>query len=113
MEKIFIPYEQSLQLKELGFNELCIRGWYEDESLYYHPDSDIILDNPTFSQAFKFFRDKYEKYGTIRYGYNEFNKSVYLFPCINGIITGNDSFESYEEAELECLNKLIESVKTN
>ncbi len=24
MEKLFIPYEQALQLKELGFDELCI-----------------------------------------------------------------------------------------
>lgn len=122
MEKLFVPYEQALQLKELGFDELCLArfdgGGFRMLSAYDPLKNSEIKEDwfcvtPLYQQAFQFFRDKYEKYGTIRYGYNEFNKSVYLFPCINGIIAGNDSFESYEQAELECLNKLIESVKTN
>jgi hypothetical protein len=122
MEKLFIPYEQALQLKELGFNELCIAR-FDGGGFRMLPTYDPLKNSeikeawfcvtPLYQQVFQFFRDKYKKYGTIRYGYNEFNKSVYLFPCINGIVVGNESFESYEQAELECLKKLIEIVKSN
>jgi hypothetical protein len=58
MEKEFIGYSEALALKELGFDEPCMRGWYEDGGIWYHPDSDIILDNPTFSQAFRWLYQK-------------------------------------------------------
>jgi len=29
----FIPYEQALALKELGFDENCIAQWYHQEKL--------------------------------------------------------------------------------
>ena len=112
MEKEFVPYEQALALKELGFDETCMRGWYKDGGIWYHPDSDIILDNPTFSQAFRWFREKYGlqaeilwrgdmecfcyKTGKFKYGSHDFSK---------------DDYKTYEEAELECLKKLISIVK--
>ena len=68
MENEFVPYELALELKQLGFNEPCIRGWSMDKQVFYHPDSDVILDNPTFSQAFRWFRDNhnlYQQIGTI------------------------------------------------
>lgn len=110
MEKEFVPYEPSLALKELGFDEPCFG--YRDGGGYLMIKEipHCVISAPTFSQAFRWFREKYDLYGTIRYGYNEFDKSVFLFPCINGI-SGNDSFGKQEEAELECLKKLIEIVK--
>ena len=54
MESLFCPYKQSLALKELRFEEPCMRGWDKNGKIWYHPDSDIVLDNPTFSQAFRF-----------------------------------------------------------
>jgi hypothetical protein len=111
MEKEFIPNEQSLDLKGLGFDAPCIRGWYEDGGIWYHPDSDIILDNPTFSQAFRWFREKY--------CLNSFivdSKSYDWYFNINDMQTDDVIsevlyFKKYEEAELECLKKLIEIVK--
>jgi hypothetical protein len=105
MEKEFIPYAEALALKELGFDEPCFRGWYLDESLYYHPDSDIVLDNPTFSQAFRWLlvlvnKDKhFNNKWTI--SYNEDYYSLFLGGCNMGVF----------ETELECLKKLIEIVK--
>ena len=112
MEKEFIPYEQAVALKELGFDEPCFRGWYEDEGLYYHPDSDIVLDNPTFSQAFRWFREKYGYDVTIK----KCTPSEYKFEIEQLFVENNYyfidfPFPSYEVAELECLKKLIEIVK--
>jgi hypothetical protein len=28
MKNLFVPYEQALHLKELGFNQECFRGYY-------------------------------------------------------------------------------------
>ena len=120
MEKEFVPYAEALALKELGFDNKTFKSYDTSVVLV---DGKYLLDNwydvstvdevkaPLYQQAFRWFREKYNLYGTIRYGNNEFDKSIYLFPCINGVIVGNDSFKTYEEAELECLKKLIEIVK--
>ena len=112
MESLFCPYEQALALKELGFEEPCMRGWDKNGKIWYHPDSDIVLDNPTFSQAFRFFREKYGLHYIIckniqmdGYGYRE----VILIPYMEE--NENTIFKTYEEAELECLKKLIEIAK--
>ena len=112
MESLFCPYKQSLALKELRFEEPCMRGWDKNGKIWYHPDSDIVLDNPTFSQAFRFFREKYGLHYIIckniqmdGYGYRE----VILIPYMEE--NKNTIFKTYEEAELECLVKLIEITK--
>ena len=124
MEKEFIPYEQALALKELGFDEVCL-GFYKSDKLEFQ---NFISQNkkrtnswytslngctaPTFSQAFRFFREKYGLHYIIckniqmdGYGYREVILSPYMEENENTI------FKTYEEAELECLKKLIEIVK--
>ena len=112
VESLFCPYKQSLALKELRFEEPCMRGWDKNGKIWYHPDSDIVLDNPTFSQAFRFFREKYGLHYIIckniqmdGYGYRE----VILIPYMEE--NENTIFKTYEEAEVECLVKLIEIAK--
>jgi len=124
MDKEFVPYTESLSLKELGFDEPCL-GWYVSESygLEYGKvvQSDLLRDAviaPTFSQCFRFFREKYNILATV---YS--NASGYLFEwhdAVGGTQRGwseykgpNDAgvWDTYEEAELACLRKLIEIVK--
>ena len=112
MESLFCPYKQSLALKELRFEEPCMRGWDKNGKIWYHPDSDIVLDNPTFSQAFRFFREKYGLHYIIckniqmdGYGYRE----VILIPYMEE--NKNTIFKTYEEAELACIVKLIDIAK--
>jgi hypothetical protein len=67
---------------------------------------------PTFSQAFRFFREKYGIYG---YPFSQSSQTNYWFKYFiqqdwKEQIT-SDSFSTSEEAELECLIKLIEIVK--
>ena len=122
MEKYFTPYEQALALKELGFDEECFMWWHHENNLtddliflQYHTDADFCFA-PTYSQAFKFFR---EKYGFKFYIYTcetgdelDYHPVIHLKgerePLIDTLL---DEWETYEEAELDCLITLIELVK--
>jgi hypothetical protein len=114
MNKEFAPYEPSLDLKELGFNEPCFTWYWDDIGLYNgleygnHNKREHAVSAPTYSQAFRWFREKY--------GYLSFidmdNYSYYRFNIYKGRGISEAPFETYEEAELACLKKLIEIVKT-
>ena len=123
MNKEFIPYEQALFLKELGFNESCF-------GLYAPPSKTVFLHHygllsakeqilaPTFSQAFRWFRENHNMLAAV---YS--NASGYLFEwhdSIGGTHRGwseyegpNDAgvWDTYEEAELACIDKLIQIIK--
>ena len=116
MEKEFVTYEIASALKELGFDEPCIRGWDKNGKIWYHPDSDIVLDNPTFSQAFRWFREKYNLIPDIQY-YGNWNFEIFRIgefaePMDDVNVDYTFKGGTYEESELECLKKLIEIVKS-
>jgi hypothetical protein len=90
MYKEFTPYEQALELKELGFKKDNDFGL-----LYKGEDIPAIL----YQQAFRWFRDKYDLFISIMHYENGYS--------INDL----RRFDTYEEAELACLKKLIEIVK--
>lgn len=111
MEKEFIPYEQALALKELGFVEKCLSYPMSNTDASGRTWTSVIVA-PTFSQAFRFFREKYNLSGLIEIGTQEFSYQV--FNNKGNRQLGNESMSyngTYEEAELECLKKLIEIVK--
>ena len=134
MNKEFIPYEQALALKELGFDEPCFAFYNHNRELlrYMNPDKDwnslfnqtlrnskITLPDtytaPTFSQAFRWFREKY-RYNCFITSSKLDGKWYYFREDLDD--RWNDSepeltpkFDSYEEAELACLQKLIEIIK--
>jgi len=122
MKTQFVPYEQALALKELGFDETCIMAYYhllsedkKDKLFMRYNDNKTNSDNaisaPTFAQAFKFFREKYELYYTIegskKYGFAFF---IYYENDDKGELKSKE-YSTYEEAEQECLIKLIEITK--
>ena len=119
MEKEFVTYEQALALKELGFEEPCFGGWDKDRGWWYHPDSDIVVDTPLKQQVFRWFREKYKLFPnfhknelTDKYRYDEIkNTETYevLYDSMDYYF--NVEFETYEEAESACIDKLIEIVK--
>jgi hypothetical protein len=119
MEKEFVTYEQALALKELGFEEPCFGGWDKDRGWWYHPDSDIGVDAPLKQQVFRWFREKYKLFPnfhknelTDKYRYDEIkNTETYevLYDSMDYYF--NVEFETYEEAESNCIDKLIELVK--
>ena len=110
MEKEFVPYEQALALKELGFDEPCL-GYYVTVEV---PNPFLVTTKisdtqggyftfaPLYQQAFRWFREKYNLHCNIDpWGYCIFDD--------NG--TEKTGFETYEQAEIECLKKLISIVK--
>jgi hypothetical protein len=125
MEKEFIPYKQALALKELGFDEPCISKWEEDY-LCQDEGFDICNDDtwltntklhynkkyctaPLYQQAFRWFREKYNLHPLIEQTQVDYRCSIVEKPIIFYHI--DNIFETYEEAELECLKKLIEIIK--
>jgi len=120
MQKEFVSYEIALALKELGFNELCLayyNGYKELDHLMPERvlvgrdyNGETITSAPLYQQAFRWFR---EKYGLNSHIHQE-NRNNYSYCCGQGYsdeIGGYQDFKTYEEAELECLKKLIEIVK--
>jgi hypothetical protein len=133
MEKEFIPYTEALALKELGFDEPCI-GYatieYKDVvhcgiSFKIHKETDLPTKPfgvPLYQQAFRWFREKYNLRGFIGFRPNvkQFDCHIYDMSLSGLEYTKQRTMEefskdpkvgTYEEAELECLKKLIEIVK--
>jgi hypothetical protein len=123
-EKDFVPKNPALALKKLGFDEPCLMAYLGKEKEPYLECDDVRhlqakdvlnpLKAPTFSQAFRWFREKCLLEGIVEQAddFYWYKFSVYFYgkegkqKISNGL-----EFKTYEEAELECLKKLIEIVK--
>lgn len=122
MEKQFAPYELSVKLKELGFNEECFGYYNAKGSIRYSGQieplgldteemSNDILNSkycsaPLWQQAFDFFREK----GYPSWVYESSNR--YWYKIVDKYWwhgnTYDDKVLTYESARLACLEKLIE-----
>ena len=111
----FVSYEIALTLKELGFDEPC----YDNYNIYgklwgLRLNKQVKIKGaclaPTFSQAFRWFREKYKlpswvypsTIGKFYYG---------ILRDTHSLIDGNKPYDTYEEAKQACLLNLIELVK--
>ena len=139
MDKEFVTYEQALALKELGFDEPCF-SWYSQSKNKVTPhipcshntdyntvtrpwttDEFECCSAPLYQQAFRWFREKHGHYSEIRVGCTQIDGSIGYEWWIwepNGIeewspeAPGEEwSYDTYEDAENTCLDKLIEIVK--
>ena len=112
MEKEFVPYELALKLKALGFDERCLKS-YGTDGLLNQNDHEMYLSAPLYQQAFRWFRENYNLYHTIdKQGYWFFQiKKDEGFGDLTEVIVTYD-YNSHEEAELHCLEKLIEIVES-
>ena len=136
MEKEFITYELALRMKALDYDEPCFAyflnsilqypAWEKDYS-YFNEMSDInpglkkrehVLA-PTWQSAFRWFRAKYsicvEIHETTDWEEDNESWSFVIFKYKlgdnDGMISSIIDYDTYEEAELECLTKLIEIVE--
>jgi hypothetical protein len=99
----FVPYELALRMRNLGFNEPCF-VWadiYTKENVYMYPTNennmnqyDETVSIPLFQQAFRWFREKH--------------RVPHIWIMDEFLNTGE---YTYDEAELACLEKLIEIVE--
>ena len=116
IEKEFIPYEQALALKKLRFDEPCLGNYKKTGGLHilhYGTCGSTKSDNfnilaPLYQQAFRWFREKHNLHSYIEG----------MYPWCRYYINSDDNrwegFKElkFEEAELECLKKLIKIIKT-
>ena len=129
IESNFVPYQIAVDMKSIGFDEPCFAFYglsrddyktirlsiFQNLKTDYLPDIhhlDVTCDAPLYQQAFRFFREKYMLSVEIyifknfwNFDIEDINNSIQLY---TSDIT---SYSTYEEAELECLVKLIEIVK--
>lgn len=105
MNKEFVTYEQALALKELGFDEPCMSS--RDMN-----NGKGIIQLPLYQQVFRWFREKYKLHSTITSISQESWQWHITKPGESLGKLYNEDFYTYEEAELACLKKLIEVVKT-
>jgi len=138
MDKEFVGYTESLALKELGFDEPCLFAYNQDDEnklmtapqfSSYQINSGKNSDKgelnkvtaPLYQQVFRWFREKYNLQSIIipfaENSIDENSNTLYYY-IINkkqfyGFVNAQEEigFNSQEEAELECLKKLIEIVK--
>ena len=134
MEKDFVPYEQALALKELEFDEPCLAFYWITGKFYitaeyhnyvgFHKQNqlgDYNYDStsaPTFSQAFRWFKEKHNLFHEIQI--DRTAEPKFCFDIFQYEHFGNYEeirigewylYRTQEEAELECLKELIEIVK--
>ena len=122
MKKEFVTYEIALELKELGFDEECLAWTIPNETNFiispcekYGERFDKMVQIPTFSQVFRWFREKYNLIPDIQY-YGNWNFEIFRIgefaePMDDVNVDYTFKGGTYEETELECLKKLIEIVK--
>lgn len=111
MEKEFLPYQESLELKELGFNEKCAAHYIDEDDLelkwkIYRNlsfNTNNCVQAPLYQQAFRFFREKYD----FRYSIGNTNISVVHYGTTQ-LLQNN---ATYEDAELATIKWFIEKAK--
>lgn len=108
----YLPYKIAKNLKEIGFDEPCIFYIDENENEFIydykvHPNEFIelcggnVIKTPLYRQAFRWLRNNYKIKLLISDNYF----------WIHG--NGSSETKSYEEAEIKCLEKVIEMIKKN
>lgn len=127
LEKEFVPHPLALRMKALGFKERVLT-YYENKTpkLHIHVEGwdfntsfETCISRPTFSQAFRWFRENYnlhaEPYiadmGAIEYCFQirDLYSEKYVYDNFVGAGSSySGTFNTSEEAELACLEKLIE-----
>jgi hypothetical protein len=131
MNKEFITYNQAIALKELGFDEPCFLGYKKEDffelftkglvynSIYetFNGTTNLSCTAPLYQQAFRWFREKHDKYGVVNIDLsNNLKDKIFVYMVedkLGYIIDRSEEYNTYEEAEQACLDKLIEIVKNN
>jgi hypothetical protein len=130
MKKEFVPYELSVKLKALGFDEPCI-AFYLEKVLTFHThgiDPHFIFKKnsnlwysssaPLYQQAFRWFRENHFYISYVCAPYKEHDEFYFRIRHIGDVLNEGQlescesrMYNTYEEAELVCLTKLIEIVE--
>ncbi len=121
----FVPYELTLKLKDLGFDEKCFAFYQEEyaEKIPVMVDDEYEYSITSFrtyknseihtqytgallwQQAFDWFTKNFDLYANIERTYTT---GIYIYEYFIDKNNQEFGFSSYGEARLACLKKLIE-----
>lgn len=120
MKKYFVSYEQSLDLKELGYVEY---SWFGSECSLYKPNGkhtfymngigdNTYISAPLKSQVFEWFR-KYRLSVVIEDYLDDYEVKIVEWTLSDDRITHEfpNRFDSWDDAESAAIDKLIELIK--
>jgi len=127
MKDLFVTYEQAIQLKELGFDEPCLKvGNPNGHILWKFMDvldvegvdigdimkekfDDRFVEIPLKQQVLQWIRTHHDLVSWVYIG----NVGRYFYTIIeNGrYVVDHRAYSTYEEAEMACINKLINHLK--
>ena len=119
MKNEFVTYEQSLALKELGFDDECC-GYYSDNILYIYEIENKNLCNGAIvcalkQQVFRWFREKYGLVAEIGVNYfhpdRKYGFGIFFLNKKSEFERHPYEYTTYEEAENACIDKLTEIAK--
>lgn len=136
INSLFVSYTQARELKELGFDESCFGyfTWMTKELMIecnYENNINskfekikessvtLLVSAPLKQQVFSWFREKHNLRSYIDTRVSSVDKPFdwiydYVIKFDDGITTQpffSGDFETYEQAESECIDKLISLIK--
>jgi hypothetical protein len=137
MKELFVPYEESLALRELGFDEPTnylynsshdtpeafpcdtVGIWKDWNSIYRCGLTKHLLSAPLYQQVFEWFRKKHGLICEITYEIENFYFNIKSisnkydnYEILLSLRNRNEwAFKSYEDAQIACLQNMIEIVK--
>jgi hypothetical protein len=120
MTKEFVPFELAVKLKQIGFDEPCLDFYDDNQELFYnHENKEKIhigdsVKAPLFQQAFRWFRENYRLSVFIQDWLDDYDGEIVEWTIGEDriIYEITNRTDTYEEAELACLDKLIELVES-
>lgn len=128
IEDEFVTYDLALRMKQLGFNKPCMSCFFNDGAKEFFPGSVSSANEftqkmlelghvptPTWQSAFSWFRKEYGLSGWVNESFvGNSRQGVISIKSEIGLKyypTTTNFFDTYEEAQQSCLEKLIEIVE--
>ena len=126
MLKDFLSHSQSLEFKDLGYHEVSLGYYgkhhdYQEVKFYLgaclkNSEPGLVqeaVDAPTYSAAFRWFRQNYNLHCEIACGKGQFFFRIGEIDGFPHIIDDNNRryYNNYEEAQTAAIDKLIKIVK--
>jgi len=102
MSNDFATYEQAQALKELGFDERDILKIIGNGQGLFNNDA------PLTQQALRFFREKFGLFGIVGVDTDDYKDYAFRICGQNISEVFVKGFDTYEEAESQLINRLIE-----
>ena len=104
----FLPYQESLLMKNLGFDSECIGGYSGETLVIATQDGfeDVDCKAPKYTQAFNWFKEHHDLSHASDLDYK--GKGFCSIIRLDGEDVGRVIADTYEELQLRCIREFID-----